>query len=246
MQKVVDEQPPKYASRFAIPYVGWLGWAFYGWDLFVVLFLFVMFIDKYNTGPWLPIGLLITTVAVSFILWLVNGFWFAPNYQTKAMKACEPGCPSEVVMVRQELEYAGKVRNDLRFHNDQEHFQGELFRSIFIIVFLGLFTGFSGSAGVSFQPIVVITATEIMNYVLSKGFIIMILGSAAWSFGRLAETHSDFMWRHMTAINTAFEEQHGGKSLPLGESNNIAVNGNTQRRSVAPVLPGNLNNKKGK
>lgn len=231
----VASAPPKYASRWAIPYVGYLGWFFYVWDLFVVVFLFVMFIDQYNTGPWLPIGLVITTIVVSFILWLVNGFWFAPNYQTKAMKACEPGCAGEVVMVRQELDYAGKVRNDLRFHNDQEHFQGELFRSIFILFFLGLFTGLSGSAGISFQPIAALfNNIDIMLYVLSKGFIIMILGSAAWSFGRLAETHSDFMWRHMTAVNTAYEEANNGKSLPLGSPVNNG-NSSVQKRNNAAV-----------
>ncbi len=235
---------PKYASRWALPFVGGLGWFFYVWDLFVVVFLFVMFIDVYNTGPWLPVGLVITTIVVSFILWLVNGFWFAPNYQTRTMKSCDPGCAGEVVLVRQELDYAGKVRNDLKYHNDQEHFQGELFRSIFIIIFLGAFTGLSGSAGVSFQPIPPIaTNIDIMNYILSKGFIIMILGSAAWSFGRLAETHSDFMWRHMTAVNTAYEEKNGGKSLPLGSSsNNNNTTTSTQKRNTAGL--GILNSKK--
>ncbi len=233
---------PKYASRWALPFVGGLGWFFYLWDLFVVVFLFVMFIDVYNTGPWLPIGLLITTIVVSFILWLVNGFWFAPNYQTKLMKSCEPGCAGEVVMVRQDLDYCGKVRCDLKYHNDQEHFQGELFRSIFIIIFLGAFTGLSGSAGVSFQPLPIgPTNTEIMNYVLSKGFIIMILGSAAWSFGRLAETHSDFMWRHMCAVNEAYEAANGGKSLALG--NNANASNNTMKRNNAAVT-GMINNKK--
>lgn len=231
----MEQVPPKYASRWAVPFVGILGWSFYVWDLFVVIFLFVMFIDVYNTGPWLPIGLLIANIIVSFGFWLANGFWFAPNYQTKQMKVCEPGCAAEVVMVRQELEYAGKVRNDLKYHNDQEHFQGELIRSLFILAFMGSFTGMSG-AGISFQPLAGIFSNfDVMNYVLSKGFIIMILGSAAWSFGRLCETHSDFMWRHMTAVNSAYEEKNGGKSLPLGASNNNNNNTVTKRANISAL-----------
>ena len=220
---------PKYASRWAVPYVGWLGWFFYFWDLLVVVLMFVMYIDVYNTGPWLPIGVTITTILVSFAFWLINGFWCAPNYQTRATKICEPGAGPEVVMVREERDYAGKVRMDLKCHNDQEHFQGELFRSIFIIIFLGAFTGIAGS-GVSFQPLSPLYSNiGSMNYILSKGFVVMIIGSAAWSFGRLAETHSDFMWRHMTAVNEEYEKKNEGKSLPVGNRKNASALGLKQQ-----------------
>jgi hypothetical protein len=210
---------PKYASRWSHPFVGYLGWAFYVWDGFVVAFMLTMFIDGYHSG-WAPIMIVPVTIIVSFAFWLANGCYFAPNYQTRVLQACDGNTPAEVVMVREEREYASKVRHDLRYHNDEEHFRGELFRSIVLLVPLGIFVGTMGVDNTFQAASLVYSDVSFSTYIISKGFLIMILGSAAWSFGRLAETHSDFAWRHMTAINEEFQKKNNGQSLPVGQQNN--------------------------
>ncbi len=214
---------PKYAWRLALPFVGMLGWIFYVWDLFVVGFMLVMFIDVYHSG-WPPIMIVAVTIVVSFAFWLINAAYFAPNYKTRQVQSCEATCPTEVVMVREEREYPSALRYDLKYHNDQEHFQGELFRSLVILIFLAVFVGTKG-IDTTFQPAdLVYSDVSFATYVISKGFLFMILGSAAWSFGRLAETHSDFAWRHLTAINTEYEK-NSKKSLPLGNPTNRNTSG---------------------
>jgi hypothetical protein len=63
----------------------------------------------------------------------------------------------------------------------------------------------------------------------------MILACAAASYMRLGETHSDLIWRHMTAENTQYREKNGGENKALGQS----YNGNaTQRRNGTSLMNG--------
>ncbi len=203
---------PKYESRWALPFVGYMGWFFYVWELFVIIAVMCTLIDAWNNAPGLFLGVVVTNIGVAFILLMVNGFYFMPYYATRLTKkfevSNEPAMLPEMIMVREERSYAGKVREDLKAHNDQEHFQGVIFRNIIILIFLAVIVGTRGTQ--SFQPIpAVFINNDIMNYVVIKCFQLLILASAAWSFSRLAETHSNFMWRHMTAENVQYREKNG-------------------------------------
>lgn len=229
---VVATTCPRYESRWALPFVGIMGWIYYVWELFIIIAVMCTITDNWNNAPWLFIGVLITSIVVGFVLWLINAFYFMPYYATRASRyyRSEPGVLPEMIMEREERTYAGKVREDLKAHNDQEHFQGVVFRSAVILIFLGIYIGQNGTQ--SFQPIPAApTEVQIMNYVVSKVFQLMILGCAAWSYGRLAETHSDFMWRHMTAENNQYREKNGGENKALGQPNNVGSSGGVMRRT---------------
>jgi hypothetical protein len=233
---VVATTVPKYESRWAVPFVGYLGYFFYVWELFVILGVMCTMIDVWNNAPWLFISVLIVNIVLAFGFWMFTGFYFMPYYATRPSKKfiAEPGQLPEITMEREERSYAGKVREDLKAHNDQEHFQNVLFRSIVILIFLGVFLGTRGV--VSFQPLATgFTEVEITNYVISKFFQMMILACAAASYMRLGETHSDLIWRHMTAENTQYREKNGGENKALGQS----YNGNaTQRRNGTSLMNG--------
>lgn len=220
---VVAATVPRYETRYALPFVGWMGWIFYAWELFIILAVMCTLTDNWNNAPWLFISVLIVSIVLAFAFLLFNIFYWMPYYATRVSRryTAEPGVFPEMVMEREERTYAGKVREDLKAHNDQEHFQGVMFRSAVILIFLGVYIGQHGTQ--SFQPLVAgYTEVEIMNYVISKLFQLMILGCAAWSYGRLAETHSDFMWRHMTAENKQYTEKNG-ENKALGNQANATV-----------------------
>lgn len=206
----------KYEARIALPFVGIPGYIYYAWELFGLVFISVMFINVYNSGPFLPMGLCITSAVVGFGLWLFTIFYSMPYYATKTVKGCDDAAPAELIMTRVERTYPDKVRADLKAHNDQEHFQGAVLRNLFTILFLSIFLYLNGLD--SFQPIpFVANGIDIMNFVISKGFQVLIMGSFAWSFYRLGETQSDFLWRHMTAMNAQYNPTgKKGEDLALG------------------------------
>lgn len=207
---------PQWATRWALPYIHWFDGVYYLWDTTLLLMMFSTLIDAWNAGAWLYIGLLIAGTVVSFIWWIVNGVWFMPNYATRAAKEYETtaGGNVELLIVRTERTYPSAVRADLKAHNAQQHFQTELFRYLVIIIFIACFFGQRGLA--PFQPLAASpTNVQISDYVLSKLFQVMLIGVAALSFAHLGETRSDLIYRHLTAMNERYMEEHNGRSQAL-------------------------------
>jgi hypothetical protein len=190
-----------------------------------------MIIGAYNQGPWTLIALVITTILLNLGFWLWNAFSFAPYYATRMHKSYETSTDEGTVVIeREERTYPQKVAADLKCHNDQNHFQSSFWRSIFILLFLAIFLGQNGVH--TFQPLPVApTAAQTTNFVISKLFQLMVLGSAAWSFNLLMETHSDFMWRHMTAANDQRRDE-GKEDTRLGSN----VNQNQRRKDVSVLI----------
>lgn len=214
----ISTQHAKWAPRWALPYIHWWDALYYLWDTYLLVSIFSALIDAWNAGAWLYIGDLLGGIFVSFVFWIVNGLWFMPNYDTRAAREYEMvnGNTVEVIIQREERTYPSAVRADLKAHNAQEHFQGELFFYLVIIIFIGCFFGQRGLT--PFQPLAASpTNVQISDYVLSKCFQIFLIGVAALSFRRLGECQSDLIWRHLTAQNERYMEEHGGRNqaLPL-------------------------------
>ena len=230
-----DSDKDKYEFRVARPFAGWLGLVYYVWEGFAILFMGCMFVNVYNDGPLLPLGLSITSTLVGIAFWAATVFWFMPNYATKQVPSCDPNSTPHMILQKEERTYPSKVKADLSAHSDQAHFQSAVLRNLYIICFLGVFYGEAGLD--SLQPIpFIFSAIDVMYFVTSKGLQLMIIGSYAYSFSRLCDTLPCFLWRHMTAMNKQYNP-NGEKGGDLALGNQYGVRARNNNSLIGSSIP---------
>lgn len=189
---------------------GWTGWIMCLWLFIVAITVWCMFIDKINNAPMLIPGLLIATIVVAVFFMLLNIFYFGPYNFTRKVNTigeCKKLAPL----------YNRKVARDLQFHNDEWLMRKVLLGSAFILLFIAIFLGENGLN--SFQPLPgVFTNDDVMNYVKVKGFQLAVLGLAGMAGVIFFESHSDFLYRTLTAMNNQFGDAVEGGELPMRTS----------------------------
>ena len=188
-----------YEPRISQPYPGWFGVGLYIWELGVLLWVFCMFLGFYNDSVTL-ISLLTVTIVIAAVGWLVNCLRCAPHYKTTPVTTYENGSRSEILVIRKPPNKAIKLQRDLQFHHDQSHFQSLIFSLLIVVLFLGIFLALKGTHNHQPIPTTSPTSLDIMNYITMKGFQLLTIGCFAWSFAHLMEGHSDFLFRHFTAV----------------------------------------------
>ena len=230
-------------------YVGTLGWIAYLWDaamIFIFIFMLLgMFPD--NATPWTLIALMITQLVVYILFALLNQFYFVPYYRALPRGSYMDTTDGDLVIIVKDSrnKYAKAIARDLCYHNDASHFQPVIWKTLFVLVFYGVFlrngtcnayVGVPGGtycAAANHLPAVYeATATE--NLVIQRLFYAAVISIAGMAFNDLCTGSStaDFLRRHFTAQSGQHASEHGGKQYEL-ESR---VRGTQARRYAGGLL----------
>jgi hypothetical protein len=219
---------PTFCTRVAWPFVGALGWVAYILEAVVIIWVSLMLIGVVRQDPYIILGLLLGIILVDFVFWIGNIFWCAPSYATSAVQAT--GCaPADLIVRDRPYNYACKVAFDLKHGNDQAHLQTTILGGLFTLLLFGIFVGVRSVNAFNTLPAAP-TGDQIMLFVIAKALEVMIIAAIGMSFHiHLTETHSDFMWRHLTAINEQYKAKNEGETLALGKQSRQNNNNNYGR-----------------
>jgi hypothetical protein len=203
---------PQVQFRAIIPYIGTLGAISYVWEFLIVMWVFFMILSIYTESPWTLIALLLIQFVVYIIFWAINAFYMGPLYRIAPVARRVNEYGDELLIAKEAPNtYAASLARDLKFHNDQTHFQSVVWSTLFVLIFYGVFLRNGTIAASQFLPPGYF-APAVENYVLNKIFQALVLAIAAHSWNLLFESQSDFLFRHLTAQNVQLVRNAQGSS----------------------------------
>ena len=208
-----DEKKMKWGFRMTRPYIGYAGMV-----ASVIEFVWIIVLLCMITGFFSNDAILLAIMLVLFVIGvvglMVNAFWMNPKYNKAKTDSSSSSSEPIIDPPGKPSLYAKALKYDLNAGNDEKHFRHLVMSSLFLIIFYGIFLAKHGIH--AFQPIpAVFTNYDIMHYFISKIYQVLTLLVCAKSFYELNDSHSDFAWRHMVAINKK-NADNNGPNMPLG------------------------------
>lgn len=209
-----EDKPCPTGNRFARMFQAWYGWLLFAIGVVITIIVFLMFINVINDAPLLLPLLL-------FFFWLLclgmlffGIFYWGARFRDRLARVKSGECESDKEVPADENKQRERLLN---LGGSQWLLFYFVIAIFFVLLFLTIFLWTEGLE--TWQPLPVApTNIELMNFILIKGFQMMVLGVFSGAFIIILYTGSDFSYRQFRSLNTWHMQQSGNKGLSVDQS----------------------------